>query len=71
MDLGGVMDSDPSKVLGGVSPPLALLGPVAVAARLLLRGKTDHGDAPAVLGDPRRRAEPAVGVGGQLSLPAA
>src|SRR5919108_3622987 len=71
VNLGGIMDSDPSKVLGGVSPPLALLGPVAVAASLGLGGEADHGDAPAVLGDPRRGAQPAVGAGGKLSLPAA
>jgi hypothetical protein len=71
MDLRGVVQVDPSKVLGGVPPPLALLGPVAVAARLGLGGEADHGDAPAVVGDPGRGTEPAVGVGGELSLPAA
>src|SRR5215211_3788586 len=71
MDLRGVVEDDPSKVLGGVPPPLALLGPIAVASRLLLRGEADHGDAPAVFGDPRGGPEPAVGVGGELSLPAA
>src|SRR5512132_575848 len=71
MDLGGVVGDDPSKVLRRVPPPLALLGPVGVAARLGLGGEADHGDAPAVLGDPRGGTEPAVGVGGELSLPAA
>src|SRR4029450_12911865 len=71
VDLGGVVGDDPGKVLGGVSPPLSLLGPVVVAARLGLGGEADYGDAPAVLGDPRGGAEPAVGVGGELSLPAA
>src|SRR5215203_7252319 len=71
MDLRGVVEDDPSKVLGGVPPPLALLGPIAVASRLLLRGEADHGDAPAVFGDPRGGTEPAVGVGGELPLPAA
>jgi hypothetical protein len=71
MDLRGVVQVDPSKVLGGIPPPLALLGPVAVAVRLGLGGEADHGDAPAVVGDPGRGTEPAVGVGGELSLPAA
>src|SRR4029453_2663061 len=71
VDLGGVVGDDPGKVLGGVSPPLSLLGPVVVAARLGLGGEADHGDAPAVVGDPGGGAEPAVGVGGELSLPAA
>src|SRR5215218_8223317 len=71
MDLGGVVGDNPGQVLGGVSPPLALLGPVAVAAGLVLRGEADHGDAPAVLGDPRGGPKPAVGVGGEQPLPAA
>jgi hypothetical protein len=71
VDLGCIMDSDPSKVLGGVSPPLALLGPVAVAASVGLGGEADRGDAPAVLGNPGRGAQPAVGVGGEQPLPAA
>src|SRR6187431_2568440 len=71
MDLGSVVDDDPSKVLGGVAPPLSVLRPVAVVAGLGFGGEADHGDAPAVFGDPGRGAEPAVGVGGELSLPAA
>src|SRR5215216_4903272 len=71
MDLGGVVEDDPSEVLGGVSPPLTLLGPVTVTASLLLRGEVDHGDAPAVFGDPGSGPEPAVGVGGELPVPAA
>src|SRR5206468_9986268 len=71
VDRGAIMDGDPSKVLGGVSPPLELLGPVPVTASLGLGGEADHGDAPPVLGDPRRGAQPAVGVGGEQPLPAA
>src|SRR5829696_12839 len=71
MDLRGVVDGDPSKVLGGIPPPLSVLRPVAVATSLGLGGEADHGDAPAVFGDPGRGTEPAVGVGGELSLPAA
>jgi hypothetical protein len=69
VDRGGIMNGDPSEVLTGVSPPLAMLGPVAVAASLGLGGEADHGDAPAVLGDPRRGAQPAVGAGGEQPLP--
>src|SRR5215216_3888827 len=47
VDRGGIMNNDPSEMLGGVSPPLALLGPLAVAARLGLGGEAVHGDAPA------------------------
>jgi hypothetical protein len=36
---------------------------------LLLRVEVHHHHAPAVLGDSGRGAEPAVGVGGELSLP--
>src|SRR5512132_458044 len=71
MDLRGVVDGDPGKVLGGIAPPLSVLRPVAVTTRLGLGGEADHGDAPAVLGDPRGGTEPTVGVGGELSLPAA
>jgi hypothetical protein len=35
VDLGGIMDRDASKVLGGVPPPLSVLRPVAVAAGLV------------------------------------
>ena len=55
----------------GLGPPGPLLGPVAVAASVGFGGEVDHGDAPAVFGDPRGGPEPAVGVGGELSLPAA
>src|SRR5215203_4122996 len=71
MDLRGVVGADPGEVLGGVTPPLTLFGPVAVAACMGLGGEADHGDAPAVFGDPSGGPEPAVGVGGELSLPAA
>jgi hypothetical protein len=70
VDLGGVVDDDPSKVLGCIAPPLALLRPITVATSLGLGSEADHGHAPAVIGDPRRGTEPAVGIGGELTLPA-
>src|SRR5215213_3756541 len=70
MDLPGVVGNDPGEMLGGVPPPFALLGPFAVAARVVLGGEADHAQAPAVFGDPGCRPEPAVGAGGELSLPA-
>jgi hypothetical protein len=42
MDLRGVVQVDPSKVPGRIPPPAALLGSVAVAARLGLGGEADH-----------------------------
>ena len=70
VDLGGVVDDDPSKVLGCIAPPLALLRPITVAASLGLRGEADDSHTPTVVGDPRRGTEPAVGIGSELTLPA-
>jgi hypothetical protein len=64
------VEGDLAEMPGGLPPPGAVLGPVAAAASLPLGGEVHHHHAPAVLGDAGRGAEPAVGIGGELSLPA-
>src|SRR4029453_14039942 len=71
VDLGGVVDDDPSKMLGCIAPPLPLLRPITVATSLGLGGEANHCHAPSVIGDSVRGGEPAVGIGGELTLTAA
>src|SRR5205814_2743284 len=54
---------------GGLHPPLALLGPVAIAPGRLLGLKAGQPDEPAIPGHPRGRSEPAWRAGRQPLRP--